>query len=122
MLGAAAERAVNLHASQMPRLFYFRKQPIGHLWRVVPSFVIFDSTLYSTLRCQYDEQTQSEKKRFGSKTYFFSAVVIDAYESIFDEEKPAALSPFTELNWLTKSEVCSIVHPTVGSYMRSLLP
>jgi hypothetical protein len=32
-LGPAAERACSLVANDMPRLWHFKRQPIGHLWR-----------------------------------------------------------------------------------------
>jgi len=32
MLGQAAERAAAESATKLPRLFFFRKQPLGHMW------------------------------------------------------------------------------------------
>jgi hypothetical protein len=51
----------------------------------------------------------------GCKTYFFSSLVIDAYECLHadpeedpDEREPTAAGPeFSELAWLTKGELCA---------------
>ena len=108
MLGPAAERAVGEALRPLPlRLFHFGKQPIGHLWR------------------PFDAETQKKRQLYGSKVYFFSALVIDPYEAIFADDgreaKVEPLAPHTAVAWHTKDELSQALGGGVGEYVGHLL-
>ena len=91
MLGVAAERAVAAAVEECPRLFHFRKQPIGHVYRA------------------YSNAQRKATGCYGAKIFFFSAAVINPYETLF-AEPPEALKPMggagADFGWWTKGEVC----------------
>jgi len=106
MLGVASERAVESAVENVPRLFHFRKQPVGHIWQ------------------PYDDAERAATGCYGAKTYFFSAVVINPYETIF-ASPPSQVSPkggFADFGWLRKEEVCEKVSDKhLSDYLGHLL-
>ena len=104
MLGVAAERAVTEATSRVPRLFYFRKQPIGHMWSA------------------YNDAEKDRTKRYGRKVFFYSALVVDCYESIWADEPVLLNPPLKEFGWFTKAEVKDHFDEEAGLYVEHLLP
>lgn len=95
--------------------------PISNLF-ITP----FPLTPPSTLeRSQaYESHVASEKKLYGSKIYLYSALVIDAYESIHadgGEAKVVAKKPFKSVAWLRKDEVIAGVEPSLGELLKFVL-
>lgn len=104
MLGVAAERAITEATNRIPRLFYFRRQPIGHLFR------------------PYDAEEQSRTKRYGQKVFFYNALVVDCFESIWADEPVLLNAPLTEFGWFTKAEVTERCDEELAQYAAQLLP
>lgn len=66
----------------------------------------------------------SEKKLYGSKIYFYSALVIDAYEAIHadgGEIKALAKKPLKSVAWLRKDELIAGVEPNLGELLKFVL-
>ena len=73
-------------------------------------------------RHAYDEATQQRTKKYGAKVFYYSALVIDPYESIFSEEEAAsALQPYDGLEWLRRDEIAGNVEVELGEYLGYLL-
>jgi large subunit ribosomal protein L46 len=100
-LGIAAQRAIAETATNMPRLFHFKRQPIGYI-------------------CQANDSLKS-KGFYGTKHFFYSALVIDPYESIFEGENIKLDKAYSEVSWRTKSEVVEVVGGNYGEYLKHLL-
>lgn len=96
-LGQASERAVALATRACPRLFHFKRQPLGFFPRALPT------------------DQAHEHGRFGDKLFVYPALVIDMYETfeVSGDEKdlrgvaPRDSSGVVDFAWLTQSELVS---------------
>jgi hypothetical protein len=102
-LGNAAIRCINDSALNMPRLFHFKRQPIGYMYQ------------------PFNDEQKNEFNLYGTKTFFYSAIVIDCYESIFEGENIEAQKPYKGISWRKKNEVCDVVQPELEEYFQYLL-